>query len=904
MQTTKTTCPYCGVGCGVLVQQDANGKVSITGDKEHPANGGRLCSKGAALAETLDHPDRLLYPEIDGQRVSWEVAIATVASRLRDIIAQHGAEAVAFYVSGQLLTEDYYVANKLMKGYIGAANIDTNSRLCMASAVAAHKRAFGEDLVPCSYSDLEAAHLIVLVGSNAAWCHPVLYQRIVKAKQANPARHVVTVDPRRTQTAAIADLHLGLRPGTDAFLFNGLLVWLAQHGHADAAFVATCTEGLEQALEVAKATAPNVETVAQQCGLPAEAVQRFYTLFASTDKVVTVFSQGINQSSSGVDKGNAIINCHLLTGRIGKVGAGPFSFTGQPNAMGGREVGGLANQLAAHLDIDNPQHRALLQRFWQSPVMAQRAGLKAVELFQAVEAGKVKAVWIMGTNPAVSLPDSAQVRRALQQCELVIVSDCVRHTDTLELAHIRLPALTWGERDGTVTNSDRTISRQRPFLPAPGEAKQDWQILVAVARAMGFGAGFPYQTAHDIFREHAALSAYANHGQRCFNLGAWQDLSAQAYAALPPTPWPLDSAGQGTPRLFADGKFFTPSGKAQFIAVQPRLPQSVRNAKYPFILNTGRVRDHWHTLTRTGISPRLSAHIAEPYAEIHPCDARDQGLQEGEIARVHNALGEVLVRVKTSRDQQRGSLFVPMHWSQQFSSAAGVGALIPANVDPISGQPESKHATVAIEPYRAVWHGFLLSRRKLNPSQPPSSLWLRQRPLIRGGAELFSTYWTISKTADAWLYQLAGQQPARDWAAFARALLCQADCGVNWVEYSDAAQQTYRAARFVGGQLESCLFISAAAARLPARDWLIGLFAQETLASRDRAQLLAGKPPVAGADTGRTVCACFNVGEKTIRRAIAEQGLSSVEAIGQCLQAGTNCGSCVPELRALLAGMP
>jgi assimilatory nitrate reductase catalytic subunit len=479
----------------------------------------------------------------------------------------------------------------------------------------------------------------------------------------------------------------------------------------------------------------------------------------------------------------------------------------------------------------------------------------------------------------VSLPDSEQVRAALAQCELVIVSDCVSQTDTLELAHIRLPALGWGERNGTVTNSDRTVSRQPPFLPAPGEAQQDWEILTAVAHKLGFAAHFPYTAAHELFREHAALSAYRNAGTRCFNIGAWQDVTAAQYDALPPTQWPLDAAGQGTVRLFTDGKFFTASGKAQFIAVQPRLPQAVRSAEFPFVLNTGRVRDHWHTLTRTGISPRLSAHIAEPYVEMHPCDARDQGLQEGGIARIYNGTQHILVKVKTSRDQQRGSLFVPMHWSGQFSGAAGVGCLIPAVVDPISGQPESKHATVAIAPYPVVWQGFLISRRKLMPT---------------------TGYWTAIKTDNAWRYEFASSSPIADWAAFARHLLCQEAGGVNWTEYLDTARQTYRAARFTGEQLESCLFISAAGGALPARDWLVGLFAHDILPAAERASLLLGKPAVAGEDKGRTVCACFNVGEKTIRKAIAEQGLDSVESIGRCLNAGTNCGSCIPELRALL----
>ncbi|EIJ35129.1 molybdopterin-dependent oxidoreductase [Thiothrix nivea] len=880
MHVTKTTCPYCGVGCGVLVQQDDNGIFSVKPDKEHPANLGRLCSKGTALAETIDHPDRLLYPEINGQQVSWDEAAQTVANRFRSIIEEHGPDAVAFYVSGQLLTEDYYVANKLMKGFIGSANIDTNSRLCMSSAVAAHKRAFGEDLVPCSYEDLEQAELIVLVGSNAAWCHPVLYQRMVKAKKYNPLLKVVNIDPRRTQTADLADLHLGLAPGTDAVLFNGLLNWLAENGYSADGFVAQSTQGAANALAAAKQSAPDIQTVAKLCNLAAEDVNRFFQLFGSTKKVVTVFSQGINQSSSGVDKGNALINCHLLSGRIGKPGMGPFSFTGQPNAMGGREVGGLANQLAAHLDIDNPQHRDLVQRFWQSPRMAAQAGLKAVDLFEAIHTGKVKAVWVMATNPAVSLPDSSRVREALEKCECVVVSDCVRHTDTVDMAHIRLPALTWGERNGTVTNSDRTISRQLPFLPAPGAARQDWEILRDVAHAMGFSTYFPYQSAHEIFREHAALSTFENSGSRCFDIGAWQQLSAAEYDALPPTQWPLDADGKGTQRLFADGRFFTASGKAQFISVEPRLPQSVRSAGYPFVLNTGRVRDHWHTLTRTGISPRLSAHSSEPYVEMHPCDARDQGLQEGGIARIHNALGEIRVRVKTSRNQQRGSLFVPMHWSDQFSASAGVGQLIPAVTDPISGQPEAKHATVAIAPFTARWHGFMISRRKL-----------------KGEGD----YFTAIKAPQAWRYELSGSEPATNWPQFARGLLCESGGDPNWIEYHDPARHTYRAARFVGEQLESCLFISTSAGLLPEREWLVSLFEQEGISPAERSSLLAGKPLVAGEDKGRTICACFNVGEKTIRKAIAEQGLKTVEDIGGCLQAGTNCGSCLPELATLLA---
>ncbi|NIA01318.1 MAG: molybdopterin-dependent oxidoreductase, partial [Planctomycetia bacterium] len=446
----QTTCPYCGVGCGVLASADEAMNVSVRGDPDHPANFGRLCSKGAALGETVGPDNRLLYPKVDGEITDWGRALDQVAGEFKRVIDTHGPDAVAFYVSGQLLTEDYYVANKLMKGFIGSANIDTNSRLCMSSAVAGYKRAFGTDTVPCSYEDLERAKLIVLAGSNTAWCHPVLFQRIRKAKQDNPDLMVVVIDPRRTATCDIADLHLAVRPGSDAVLFNGLLCYLQDSGEVNTLFVERCTDGADAALASARESAGNVAEVAVRCGLELDRLHEFYRLFARTERVVTVFSQGINQFSFGTDKVNSIINCHLLTGRIGRPGMGPFSFTGQPNAMGGREVGGLANQLAAHMELDNPGHRERVQRFWQSPRMPEQSGLKAVQLFHAMAAGKVKAVWIMATNPAVSLPDTQRVRAALKQCEFLVVSDCVEYTDTTAYADVLLPAQSWGEKEGMV----------------------------------------------------------------------------------------------------------------------------------------------------------------------------------------------------------------------------------------------------------------------------------------------------------------------------------------------------------------------------------------------------------------------------------------------------------------------
>lgn len=881
IHSVKTTCPYCGVGCGVLATPAGDGVVTIAGDAQHPANFGRLCSKGAALGETVDLDERLLYPEIHGQRVDWDTALDTVARTFAATIAAHGPDAVAFYVSGQLLTEDYYVANKLIKGYLGTANIDTNSRLCMASSVAGHKRAFGSDTVPGNYEDLESADLVVLVGSNTAWCHPVIYQRLVQAKKSDPERKIVVIDPRRTASCDSADLHLPLAPGTDVALFNGLLVYLAEQGYRHDFFINACTEGVEAALASARADTPTLATVAALCGLASEEVERFYRWFARTEKTVTVYSQGVNQSSCGTDKVNAIINCHLLTGRIGRPGMGPFSITGQPNAMGGREVGGLANQLAAHLDIDNAAHRALVQDFWQAPTMAPRAGLKAVDMFEAVADGRIKAIWIMATNPVVSLPDADRVKDALQRCAFVVVSDCTRATDTVDLAHVRLPAAAWGEKNGTVTNSERRISRQRAFLPLPGAAQPDWWIISQVARRMGYDNAFDYDSPAAIFREHARLSAQDNHGTRDFDLGGLADLSNMEYENFVPVQWPVRNAPSpaGTARFFGDGRFYTPSGKARFIALSPRAPRHAPTDEYPLILNTGRVRDHWHTMTRTGKTPRLSAHLGEPYAEIHPEDAAPNGVADGGLANLITPWGMMLARVRYTPTQRRGSVFVPMHWNAQFAAQGRVDALVNPVCDPYSGQPEAKHTPLRLTPYLAAWHGFLLSRRRV--AWPDLAYWVR----IPG----------IAHTR----YELAHDTWPDDWSAWARGRLGNTDGKAEWIEFLDRGTGHYRAARLLDGRLESCFF-AARAPTLPGRDWVAALFARESLDIAERNYLLSGRPGRSQPDAGPIVCACFKVGLHTLTSAIREQRLLTVEAIGTALQAGTNCGSCVPELRALL----
>lgn len=883
-RSVKTTCPYCGVGCGVIATLTDQNTVQVAGDPEHPANFGRLCSKGAALAETLSLDDRLLRPEIENSPVDWNTALDYVAKRFVDIIRQHGPDSVAFYVSGQLLTEDYYVANKLMKGFIGSANIDTNSRLCMASSVAGHKRAFGSDTVPCSYEDLERAKLIVLVGSNTAWCHPVLFQRISQAKQDNPDLQIVVIDPRRTATCDIADLHLAIKPGSDTALFNGLLCYLADQDERNDAYVSQHTEGMEAALAQARQQLSNLDVVSQYCDVPVKQLEQFYRLFARTERVITAYSQGVNQWSFGTDKVNSIINCHLLTGRIGRPGMGPFSFTGQPNAMGGREVGGLANQLAAHIDIENESLRKEVQAFWKAPLIAEHAGHKAVQMFKAIESGQIKAVWIMATNPAVSMPDADRVRAALARCDFVVVSDCVYQTDTLSYADVKLPALAWGEKDGTVTNSERRISRQRAFLPPPEAAKPDWWIISEIGKRMGYTEQFNYRDAAAIFREHAGLSGIARHIRRDFDISGWANISDAEYEQLPPTQWPVTALmPQGTKRMFGDGNYFTSNGKAKFVPVAIKMPATLTNKSFPLVLNTGRVRDQWHTMTRTGKSARLSSHIYEPIAMLHPDDAENYAIHDGELVELQSSWGHALARSVVTDEQRQGEVFMPMHWNDQFTRHGYADAMVNPHYDPISGQPEFKHTPITIKTFAAKWHGFLLSRRQL----PMKAL----------------DYWSTSRGDGFWRYQLAGMAMPINWEIWARELLCCHADNVNWIEFYDKGTKRYRAARLNGDRLESCLFVSTTQV-VPDRGWLEGLFAKATLTNQDRAAILTGKPGKSTSEPGRTICACYQVGVNQICTAIEKQGCNDVAKIGKLLKAGTNCGSCLPEIRKLLANSP
>ncbi|MFD1797888.1 molybdopterin-dependent oxidoreductase [Paracoccus aurantiacus] len=857
----RTTCPYCGVGCGVLATPLPDGGLAIKGDPDHPANKGRLCVKGAALGETLGLKGRLLDPMIHGKRSGWDQALDLVASRFRETIAAHGPDSVAFYVSGQLLTEDYYVANKLMKGFIGSANIDTNSRLCMASSVAGHKRAFGTDTVPGLYEDLECADTVVLVGSNLAWCHPILYQRLAAAKEERGTR-IVVVDPRRTATCDIADLHLTLDAGTDAALFNILLAEIERRGLIDDD-VARGLDGMEQALGAAR------ETKAAATGLPQPDLTRFLDIWTESERVVTVYSQGINQSDSGTDKVNAILNCHLATGRIGRPGMGPFSVTGQPNAMGGREVGGLANMLACHLDIENADHRDAVRRFWNAPRMAEKPGLKAVDMFRAVEDGRIKALWIMGTNPAVSMPEAERVARAIKGCDFTVVSDIVADTDTTRLADVLLPATGWAEKDGTVTNSERRISRQRRALPAPGRARDDWRIMADVAGRMGWRDAFAWETPAQIFAEHAALSGIAGTLGSDFDISGYRDASGQDYDLMSPFLWPQSPARRGG-RFFGDGRFHTPSGRARMVAVAPAILRPVDLAA-PFTLNTGRVRDHWHTMTRTGRAARLSRHIAEPFLEIHPRDAARLQLSPASLAQVENAQGRCILRVLVTDRVAPGHPFAPIHWSGESSSAGRVSALVSELADPISGQPASKSAKVNIRAFRAVHYGFAVSRSAISQ---------------------VGDYWAFARLPKGWQAELAWAGTPRDWAAEAAALF-GLDC--EPVVMRDSHHGTIRLAFIQDGVLQAALFVS------PEPVALSRSHIAEALGSSETADILAGRPGGDRQDEGAVVCACLGIGANRISRFIATEQAATLDRIGDALGAGTNCGSCRPELRRMLA---
>ncbi|GEA51780.1 nitrate reductase [Vibrio inusitatus NBRC 102082] len=743
----KTTCAYCGVGCGIEARPKHSGELEIRGDKEHPSNYGKLCTKGIALGETVIHDGRLLSPTLKtshgNKKLSWEAATTMVAEKFTQTIQEYGSDSVAFYVSGQLLTEDYYVANKLIKGFMGTANIDSNSRLCMASSVVGHKRAFGSDTVPVCYEDIEQAEMVVIVGSNLAWCHPVLFQRLRAAKQENPSLKIVVIDPRKTDTCEIANTHLPIESGSDVALFNGLLSHLIELDELDHEFISSHTDHFDETIKAALAQ----QDIEEITGLTSQQLIQFYSDFSSSDKVVTIYSQGVNQSSSGSDKVNSILNCHLATGKIGKVGCGPFSVTGQPNAMGGREIGALANTLTAHMEFDNPEHLQLVSDYWQTDTLATKPGLKAIDMFDAIDSGKIKAVWIMATNPMVSLPNSDKIRSALEKCPLVVVSDCIADTETSRLADVVLPAQGWSEKSGTVTNSERRISRQRRILPSPGEAKPDWWIISQVAQKMGFRQAFDYIHEGEIFAEYAKLTTLGNDNfERDLNLIGLTQLDDKGYSQLKPQQWPVTELQDKVinQRLLSNGLFYTPNKRARFVPVSYQAALAKTDDTHPLILNSGRVRDHWHTMSRTGLSPKLAEHTCEPFVQLHADTATKYHILDGQLAKVSNQQGEALVRAKVTSDIAPSQLFMPIHWNETTSKNSKPCTLIANTTDKLSGQPEFKHSAVAISAFTTVSCAVFISN---------------------GTVALDNIdYWARQKVAGGYLYRIESTLPVSELA--------------------------------------------------------------------------------------------------------------------------------------------
>lgn len=731
----------------------------------------------------------------------------------------------------------------------------------MASTVAGHKRAFGTDTVPGTYEDLDQSDLVVLVGSNLAWCHPVLYQRVLAARMARGTK-IVVVDPRRTASCDQADLHLALKPGSDVSLFNQLLRRIHAGGHFDQEFLDR-TSGFAEAISAAQQDDPSVT------GLSRCEIEKFCELWIETERVVTIFSQGVNQSSSGTDKVNAILNCHLATGRIGREGMGPFSVTGQPNAMGGREVGGLANTLACHLEIENKDHRLAVQDFWNAPSMPQKPGLKAVDLFRAVEDDQIKALWIIHTNPAVSMPDADRVKGAISNCPFTVVSDMTANTDTARLADVLLPAAGWAEKSGTVTNSDRTISRQRAVLAPPGQARADWDVLAEVGRRMGWTKSFNYDSPAQIFREYSAMSSVAKSFGKDFDISAFSNIDDDEYAELSPARWPVIShATDG--RFFGDGRFFHPDGKARFVPVTHSAPKAETSKLFPFLLNTGRNRDQWHTMTRSGLSPRLSAHLAEPFVDINPEDVSRLGLASADLVELESPVGKGIFRLRITDTVQPGQVFAPIHWTGETAPAARVDTLVPSVTDPISGQPESKATAVSIRRMDAAWYGFAVSVAAASPK---------------------ADYWATANTDKGFRTELAGYRAINDWESTAREWFRIPDAVATSIE--DPKRGSFRIAFSKGERLLAVLFVSSEPVTLM-RDYLA------TLPEVVPYQILSGRSSVELEDCGPMICSCFGVGLKTLVRAIHDEQLIDVDEIGEALQAGTNCGSCRPELAALI----
>ncbi len=912
-EETRSTCPYCGVGCGVIIETEANRIVGVKGDPDHPANWGRLCSKGATLHQTatpeVTRQTRLLQPmrrferNAAPQALSWDDALDTAAQRFSRTVREHGPDAVGFYISGQLLTEDYYVFNKLVKGLIGTNNIDTNSRLCMSSAVAGYKATLGADAPPACYDDIDQAQCLFIVGSNAAFAHPILFRRIEEAKRNNPAMKIIVADPRRTDTAGIADLYLPLLPGSDVMLFHGLLHIKLGEGWTNTSYIAAHTEGFDALKALVRECTP--ERVSEVCGLSKDDLFTAARWFATSPSTLSLYCQGLNQSSSGTAKNATLINLHLATGQIGKPGAGPFSLTGQPNAMGGREVGGLSNLLSAHRDLANPEHRAEVARLWGVPDVPSKPGKSAIDMFQAAADGEIKALWIACTNPAQSMPDQATVRRALQRAEFVVVQEAFATAETCGYADLLLPATTWGEKEGTVTNSERRISRVRAAVPAPGDARHDWQTVVDFARRLAPGTPlFPYSSPESIWLEHRESTR-----------GRDLDITGLSYATLEaqgPQQWPYpEGSAQGQARLYEDGIFATPSGKARFAALPFVSLAEPRESRYPFSLTTGRLRDQWHGMTRTGTLGRLFGHVAEPSVQLHPADMAERGWVDGDLVHLTSKRGSILVPAEASDGVARHQAFMAMHWGGEYLSGsssmgeplAGVNALTTSAYCPTSKQPELKHSAVKVLKAELPWTllgvAWLPDHKALAARQGLQAL-MKSFP--------FATCVPFGRERTGLLFRAAAHD-APDASLIAAIESLLALDSPDTLRYTDRKTRQHRAVRLrkngPGRQLDGFLLTGDTSAEV----WLKALLQDELPAEAyGRLLLMPGaKAPVAVKARGKQVCTCFNVSEEAILAQLASSPGSDdgrLSTLQSELKCGTNCGSCIPELRRMVTRMP
>ncbi|MES2631810.1 MAG: molybdopterin-dependent oxidoreductase [Pseudomonadota bacterium] len=918
---TRSTCPYCGVGCGVIIESEGNQITGVRGDPDHPANFGRLCTKGSSLHLTasapITHQARLLHPmrrihrSEKPSRVSWDEAMGFAVESFVQVIREHGPDAVGFYISGQLLTEDYYVFNKLAKGLIGTNNVDTNSRLCMSSAVAGYKMTLGADAPPNCYEDVDHAQCIFIVGSNTAWAHPILFRRIEDAKAANPAMKIIFCDPRRTDTAEIADLYLPIQPGTDVMLFHGMLHIMLWEGWTQASYMAAHTTGFDALKATVRECTPDL--VAQTCGIRKEDLYEAAKLFATSTATLSLYCQGLNQSSSGTAKNASLINLHLATGHIGKPGAGPFSLTGQPNAMGGREVGGLANLLSAHRDMANPAHRAEVAALWGVPTVPDKPGKTAVEMFQAAADGEIKALWIACTNPAQSMPDQATVRRALERAELVVVQEAFSTTATCDYADLLLPATTWGEKTGTVTNSERRISRVRPAIDKPAGTRHDWAIAAEFGQRLerklrpGLATLFPYsladetQGAQQIWNEHRESTR-----------GRDLDITGMSYDMLDikPLQWPMpQGATQGKVRLYEDGVFPTADGKARFANVAYRPLAEVRESRFPFSLTTGRLRDQWHGMSRTGTIGRLFGHVAEPSVQMNPQDMSRRLLKEGDLVHLTSKRGSIVVPVQASEEVALSQAFMAMHWGSEFlggcsstgQALAGVNALTTSAYCPSSKQPELKHAAVKILKAELPWSLLAVG-------------WLPEDDALRARRELqqlmarfpFASCVPFGRERAGVLFRAAAYEaPPDELIERIEALLGVA--GADALRYADRKKGQRRTVKLSRHGADARLEAFVLAGDISAQAWIKTLLQEELPAQAYGRMLLVpgAKAPVAVQTRGKQVCTCFNVTEPEISKYLAGSNGAETEQLAALqaeLKCGTNCGACVPELKRLVRG--